>query len=205
MDASLRAGVAIYNAGEFHAAHDAWEDHWLDLERDTEDERLLHGLIQFTAVVYHAGDGNWVGMRGLAESAAAYLDGLPNDYRGVNVETVRSYLRAVRDDPEHVERSAPPRLTSDGTVLRPDDLDFDESSVAAVVLAEEFGYDETTFERAVGFARTDLKSGDEGSRFVTFLMDFVRRPEDRALIAQRLGQHVEKREFRETDVDGLFE
>ncbi|MFH5797350.1 DUF309 domain-containing protein [Haladaptatus sp. CMAA 1911] len=205
MDASLRAGVAIYNAGEFHAAHDAWEDHWLDLERDTEDERLLHGLIQFTAVVYHAGDGNWAGMRGLAESAAAYLSGLPNDYRGINVETVRTYLRAVRDDPEHVERSAPPRLTSGGIVLRPDDLGFEESAVAAVVLAEEFGYDESTFERAVEFARADLESGDEGSRFITFLMDFVRQPEDRALIAQRLGQHVEKREFRETDVDGLFE
>ena len=205
MDASLRAGVAIYNAGEFHAAHDAWEDHWLDLERDTEDERLLHGLIQFTAVVYHAGDGNWTGIRGLAESAAAYLDGLPNDYRGINVETVRTYLRAVRDDPEHIERSAPPRLTSGGIVLRPDDLGFEESSVAAVVLAEEFGYDEPTFERAVEFARADLESGDEGSRFITFLMDFVRQPEDRALIAQRLGQHVEKREFRETDVEGLFE
>jgi hypothetical protein len=205
MDASLRAGVAIYNAGEFHAAHDAWEDHWLDLEQNTEDERLLHGLIQFTAVVYHAGDGNWIGMSGLAESAAAYLAGLPNDYRDINVETVRSYLRAVRDDPEHVERSAPPRLTSDGIVLRPHDLDFDESSVAAVVLAEEFGYDESVFERAVEFARADLESGDEGSRFITFLIDFVRQPENRALIAQRLGQHVEKREFRETDVDGLFE
>ena len=26
MDAHLRAGVAIYNAGHYHAAHDAWED-----------------------------------------------------------------------------------------------------------------------------------------------------------------------------------
>ncbi|WP_423743362.1 DUF309 domain-containing protein (plasmid) [Haladaptatus sp. SPP-AMP-3] len=205
MDASLRAGVAIYNAGEFHAAHDAWEDQWLDLERDTDDERFLHGLIQFTAVVHHTADANWTGIRGLAESAAEYLAGLPDEYRGANVEPVRSYLRAVRDDPEHVERTAPPQLTIDGTVLRPEDLGFDASAVAALVLAEEFGYDEPTFERAVEFARGDLDAGDEGSRFITFLMDFVRQPENRALIAQRLGQHVKKREFRETDVSGLFE
>ena len=28
----LRAGVAIYNDGYYHAAHDAWEERWLDLE-----------------------------------------------------------------------------------------------------------------------------------------------------------------------------
>ncbi|KZN24805.1 hypothetical protein A4G99_10780 [Haladaptatus sp. R4] len=205
METYLRAGLAIYNAGEFHAAHDAWEDYWLDLDSGTADERFLHGLIQFTAVVHHTTDSNWTGIRGLAESAAAYLGDLPEEYRGVDVETVRSYLRAVRDDPEYVERVAPPRLTDDGAVLRPDDLDFEESAVAALVFAEEFGYDESVLERAIEFARTDLDAGDEGSRFITFVMDFVRQPENRALIFQRLAQHVERREFRETDVDGLFE
>ncbi|MGA9402442.1 DUF309 domain-containing protein [Haladaptatus sp.] len=205
MDTYLRAGLAIYNAGEFHAAHDAWEEYWLDLDSGTTDERFLHGLIQFTAVVHHTTDSNWTGIRGLAESAAAYLGDLPGEYRGVDVETVRSYLRAVRDDPEYVERVAPPRLTDDGAVLRPDDLGFEESAVAALVLAEEFGYDESVLERAIEFARMDLEAGDEGSRFITFVMDFVRQPENRALIFQRLSQHVERREFRETDVDGLFE
>ncbi|MCO8246917.1 DUF309 domain-containing protein [Haladaptatus sp. AB643] len=205
MDTYLRAGLAIYNAGEFHAAHDAWEDYWLGLDSGTTDERFLHGLIQFTAVVHHTTDSNWTGIRGLAESAAAYLGDLPGEYRGVDVETVRSYLRAVRDDPEYVERVAPPRLTDDGAVLRPDDLDFEESAVAALVLAEEFGYEESVLERAIEFARMDLEAGDEGSRFITFVMDFVRQPENRALIFQRLSQHVERREFRETDVDGLFE
>ncbi|NIS31883.1 MAG: DUF309 domain-containing protein, partial [Actinobacteria bacterium] len=59
MDAHLRAGIAIYNAGGYHAAHDAWEDHWLELEAGTDDERFLHGLIQFTAAVHHAQGANW--------------------------------------------------------------------------------------------------------------------------------------------------
>ena len=69
MDDSLRAGVAIYNAGAYRAAHGAWESRWLSLERDTDDERFLHGLIQFTAAVHHARDGNDSGAVGLARSA----------------------------------------------------------------------------------------------------------------------------------------
>ncbi|MFC6725607.1 DUF309 domain-containing protein, partial [Halobium palmae] len=41
MDDALRAGVAIYNAGDYHAAHDAWEDVWLDLPEGTDDGRAL--------------------------------------------------------------------------------------------------------------------------------------------------------------------
>ncbi|WP_266075035.1 DUF309 domain-containing protein [Haladaptatus caseinilyticus] len=205
MDDYLRAGLAIFNAGQFHAAHDAWEDRWLELERGSRDERFLHGLIQFTAVVYHAQDANWDGVCGLAESAVTYLDGLPSDYRTINLDTVRTYLRAVRNDPEHVERVAPPRLTYDGVVLYPNDLDFDSSAVTAHVLAEEFGYDEWVIERAIGFARTDLDSGDEGSQFITLIMDFVQESENRGLVFQRLRGHVEKRDSRERDVDGLFE
>ena len=205
METYLRAGLAIYNAGEFHAAHDAWEDYWLNLDRETADERFLHGLIQFTAVVHHTADSNWEGICGLAESAVDYLTDLPEEYRGINVGVVRTYLRAVRDDPEYVERVAPPRLTADGVILRPDDLDFEASTVAALVLAEDFGYEESVIERAIEYARMDMKAGDEGSKFITFVIDFVRQPENRALIFQRLRQHVEKREFRETDVDGLFE
>ena len=73
MNAHLRAGVAVYNAGRFHAAHDAWEEYWLGLESGADDERFLHGLIQFTAVVYHATEDNWSGAQGLAESAREYL------------------------------------------------------------------------------------------------------------------------------------
>ncbi|PSQ57296.1 MAG: DUF309 domain-containing protein [Halobacteriales archaeon SW_9_67_25] len=95
MDAHLRAGVAIYNAGGHHAAHDAWEDHWLGLEPGTDDERFLHGLIQFTAAVYHARNRNWSGATGLADSACEYLVDLPAGYREVNVREVRAYLSVL--------------------------------------------------------------------------------------------------------------
>jgi hypothetical protein len=152
MDAHLRAGLAVYNAGRYHAAHDAWEDYWLGLD-DGEDERLLHGLIQFTAVVHHATDENWSGAQGLAESAGEYLAALPADYRGVALDDVRPFLAAVAEDPQSVDWADPPKLTYDGDAIDYDDLDFDATAVAAEVLAEAEGYDESVVEDAVEYAR----------------------------------------------------
>ena len=204
MEATLRAGVAIYNAGYYHGAHDAWEDHWLALEQGTDDERFLHGLIQFTAAVYHARNRNWSGATGLAESGREYLAGLPADYRDVNVGVVREYLSGLERDPERIERGAPPRLTYAGEALAPRDLDFEATAVAAEIIAEELGYDEETVERAIEFGREDLRDDEARSRFVTLLFDFVRENTQRPLVFQRLSEHVRRRENREGDVDGLF-
>ncbi len=205
MEPHLRAGVAVYNAGGHHAAHDAWEDHWLGLETGTDDERFLHGLIQFTAAVYHARNRNWSGATGLADSAREYLADLPAGYREVNVGDVRESLATLAADPALVERREPLPLSHRGEVLAPSDLGFEPTCVAAEVLAEEAGYDEETIERAAAFARADLEAGKSESPFVTFLFDFVREPENRGVVFQRLADHVSRRAGREADVEGLFE
>lgn len=205
MRGSLRAGIAIYNAGEHHAAHDAWEEVWLDTDRESTDARLLQGLIQFTAAIYHARRRNWEGATGLAESALSYLDGLGERYRGVDLGPVRETLTALASDPERIERTEPPTLTHDGEALSLSDLDFEESAIAAVVFAEERNeYDETTIERAVEYAERDLESGYETSPFVTLVLDFAREPDRRAIVHERLSQHVSRRLAREEDVSGLF-
>jgi hypothetical protein len=205
MEAHLRAGVAIYNAGGYHAAHDAWEDHWLELASGTDDERFLHGLIQFTAAVYHARNRNWSGATGLAESAGDYLAALPGTYRGVDVSAVRVSLDSLARDPEVVERRPPPRLAHGGVEIGPADLDFEATCVAAAVLAEAEGYEESTVERAGEYARTDLERGRAESPFVALLFDFVREPDRRPTITQRLSEHVGRRADRQSDVEGLFE
>ncbi|ELZ23323.1 hypothetical protein C477_02209 [Haloterrigena salina JCM 13891] len=200
----FRAGAAIYNAGYYHAAHDAWEDHWLDLEAGTDDERLLHGLIQFTAAVVHARERNWKGAVGLAESAGEYLAELPADYRDVRLPTVRSFLEALAADPELVERRPPVRLVHEGTAPAPADLAFEPTAIAAPVLAGELGYDADPVDAARQYAERDLAAGDDDSRFITLVFDFVREDEHRGLIHQRLADHVGRREARESDVEGLF-
>ena len=205
MDAHLRAGIAIYNAGGYHDAHDAWEDRWLDLEAGTDDERFLHGLIQFTAAVHHGYQGNWKGLSGLAGSARAYLAGLPADYRGVNLGEIRAYLAALDRDPEHVEREAPPPLRHQGEALSFSGLEFEATAVVAEVLAETVSeYDEGVIEDAVRYAGEGIDAG-EHSPFVTFVMDFVRDDEKRETVYARLKDRVERRRSREEDVEGLFD
>lgn len=201
---SLQAGIAIYNTGRYHAAHDAWEEYWLSLEEGTDDELFLHGLIQFTAAIYHARNRNWSGAVGLATSARSYLAPLPPDYRGVNLGEVTSTLHHLGTDPAAIERRRPLVLTFEGEALMPDDLDFAATSVAAEVIAEEDGYDESVFETAIEYAQEDI-ADDETSPIVTLVFDFVRQPADRGIISQRLREHVDRRQHRDTDVDGLFE
>ncbi|MFD1587859.1 DUF309 domain-containing protein [Halorientalis brevis] len=205
MEPNLRAGLAIYNAGDFHAAHDAWEEYWLGLERDTDDEQFLHGLIQFTAAVHHASERNWAGATGLADSAAAYLVDLGEQYRGVDLTAVRSFLGALGDDPEVIERGGPPALTHDGAVVELAELSFEAAAVAAEVYAEDRHYDESVVEQAIRYAETDVDAGQETSEFVTFVLDFARDAAHRGIVYQRLAEHVQRREQREADVDGLFE
>jgi predicted metal-dependent hydrolase len=45
------AGIDLYNAGEFHAAHDAWEDRWMG-EVGPDEKLFLQAMIQ-SAVAFH--------------------------------------------------------------------------------------------------------------------------------------------------------
>jgi predicted metal-dependent hydrolase len=45
------AGIELYNAGEFHAAHDAWEDRWTD-DAGPAEKLFLQAMIQ-SAVAFH--------------------------------------------------------------------------------------------------------------------------------------------------------
>ncbi|WP_416838633.1 DUF309 domain-containing protein [Haloferax sp. DFSO52] len=205
MDDSLRAGVAIYNAGAYRAAHGAWEATWLDLEDGSDDERFLHGLIQFTAAVHHAHEGNHSGATGLAQSAQQYLDGLAGDYRGINLDDVRAYLARLESDPDVAVRDDPLELRLDGDVVTPEELDFDAIVVAADVLAEELdGYDESIVADAIAYAREEVSTGEQ-TQFTAMVFDFVQNDVQRGLVYQRLAEHVRLKRRREDDVSGLFE
>lgn len=68
----IEAGAALFDAGQWYEAHEAWEDHWLAADGD---ERLfLQGLIQLAASL-HKGlrMGHAPGMQSLAHQAAQKL------------------------------------------------------------------------------------------------------------------------------------
>jgi len=215
-DRHLRAGAALYNAGEFHAAHDPWEERWLALGGDAcdadesaiagraDDRRFLKGLIQLTAAVYHATERNWTGTTGLAEGALGYLDGLGGSHADLALGPVRSYLGLLASDPAAIERRPPVRLTLDGRAIEPSELEFEAAALAAAALAEEYDYEARIVERAAAFGREDLASGRASSPFVSLLLDFVTEG-NRSLVVRRLAEHVDRREHREAGVAGLFD
>ncbi len=45
------AGIDLYNAGEFHAAHDVWEERWMG-EVGSKEKLFLQAMIQ-SAVAFH--------------------------------------------------------------------------------------------------------------------------------------------------------
>jgi len=45
------AGIDLYNEGEFHAAHDAWEERWMG-PVDPQEKLFLQAMIQ-SAVAFH--------------------------------------------------------------------------------------------------------------------------------------------------------
>ncbi|MFC7204586.1 DUF309 domain-containing protein [Haloferax namakaokahaiae] len=205
MDDALRAGAAIYNAGAHRAAHGAWESVWLTLDKDSDDERLLHGLIQFTAAVHHAHAGNVSGATGLATSAQEYLDGLDEDYRGLNLADVRDSLERLESDPEQAVEDGVTALYVDGVAVTYDDLDFDAIALAAETLAEELsGYDDAVVEDAIDYARDEISTGVK-TQFTAMVFDFVGDETHRPLVYQRLCEHVDRKRQRESDVSGLFD
>ena len=59
--AEYLAGIELYNEGEFHAAHDAWEARWVD-EAGPREKLFLQAMIQ-SAVAFHHLE---IGRRGAA-------------------------------------------------------------------------------------------------------------------------------------------
>jgi hypothetical protein len=118
---------------------------------------------------------------------------------------VRAELATLTGDPETVERRQPLALTHEGNKLGLEDLRFEATAVAADVFAEEHGYDEQLVGTAIEYAREDLSSDVASSPFVTLLFDFVREPENRGIVLQRLGEHTDRRQSRDDDVSGLFD
>jgi predicted metal-dependent hydrolase len=196
----LRAGCALFNDGYHHAAHDAWEDRWLALDRGTDDERFLHGLIQFTACVHHLDEGNIEGAVGLAESAGEYLDGLGDPYHGVALGPVRDFLDRVTAASGSVDPREAPALRHEGEVRHLADLAFPAAAVAAPILADAEGLDPDPVVAAAELARDGTDSP-----FAGLVHDFVRQEATRSLIHDRLRRHVERQELADDAVDALFD
>ena len=82
-DADFRRGVALFNAGDYFAAHEVWEIPWRD--GPAADHRFYQSLIQAAVALYHHGRGNRDGAMRLAARGRAKAVGYADRHNGVDL------------------------------------------------------------------------------------------------------------------------
>jgi predicted metal-dependent hydrolase len=110
-EGSLAEGLRWYDAGEFFAAHEAWESRWLESKEP--EKTFLQGLIQVTAAFHHFQRNNPLGTNRLLQAALRRLEPYPASFGGISVillcNDIRERLQALNSD-EPALGLAPPRI-----------------------------------------------------------------------------------------------
>ncbi|TDJ66847.1 MAG: DUF309 domain-containing protein [Planctomycetota bacterium] len=109
-------GVRLFNAGDYHAAHEALEQCWLATEGADSD--LFKGLIQAAICMYHFRRANLAGARKLYSGHRKLLGPYLPERRGLDLDgflaamqrTMRPVLRARADEDVSFELEERPIL-----------------------------------------------------------------------------------------------
>src|ERR1700761_3206549 len=88
---ALAEGLRLYDAGEFFAAHEAWESVWLEAQEP--DKTFLQGLIQVAAAFHHLQRNNPLGTGRLLHAALRRLERYPAGFGGISVTTLCNDIR----------------------------------------------------------------------------------------------------------------
>jgi uncharacterized protein len=111
-EGALAEGLRLYDAGEFFAAHEAWESVWLPAQEP--EKTFLQGLIQVTAAFHHLQRDNRLGTARLLRAALRRLEPFPAYFGGISVELLRNDIRAwlrVLDTAAPTPPISPVRIT----------------------------------------------------------------------------------------------
>ena len=93
--ALFHKGIEQFNRQEFFESHESWEVIWLAAPEP--DKTFMQGIIQIAAALHHYRRKNRNGARSLLRRGLAKVESFPADYRGLNLEEVRSAARSWRE------------------------------------------------------------------------------------------------------------
>lgn len=91
----LVAAARLFDAGEYHDAHEAWEVLWL--KNEGADADFFKGLIQAAICLHHWRDGDQEGARMLYRGHRRYLAPFLPVHRGIDVAGFLEAMRAALD------------------------------------------------------------------------------------------------------------
>jgi predicted metal-dependent hydrolase len=116
-------GVRLFNDGAYHEAHDCFEAEWYNYGAGTTESAFLHGMVQVAAGVHkHVDYEDDDGLRSLFETALQYLHGVPSDFYGLDVRSIRVTMTNALDNPADVEGW---KLRLDGSTPTATTADYD--------------------------------------------------------------------------------
>lgn len=91
-----RRGIELHNQGEYFEAHELLEEAWMAEEEEA--GYLYRALLQLDVAHLHMVRGNLRGAQKMMLRLHQWLDPLPSRCRGVNVDDLRSYGGALRQN-----------------------------------------------------------------------------------------------------------
>jgi tetratricopeptide (TPR) repeat protein len=108
-------GIALFNAGDYFEAHEAWESLWLS---SSGSERVFfQGLVQLAAAMHHYSHGHYGAARRIYEKARSRLGQVPSPFLALDLtalieqfDDVFSY-DVVERQRSGIRANAPPRLS----------------------------------------------------------------------------------------------
>lgn len=113
---AARAAVALFNAGEYYAQHDAFEALWREERGPVRD--LYRAVLQVGVGYYQITRGNERGAWKMLMRAERWLARLPDACQGVDLAALRTAAAAVRLELERRARMVDPP-PFDLTLLQP--------------------------------------------------------------------------------------
>jgi uncharacterized protein len=122
------AGIDLFNEGEFHAAHDAWEDRWMG-EVGRDEKLFLQAMIQSAVAFHHLEIGRPGAARRMYQMAKEKFARLGvKNFMSLDLEDYQAQLDRALDwlltvpDPREL---AQPEMTLPVIKLLPEVMEFD--------------------------------------------------------------------------------
>ncbi|MCE2438863.1 MAG: DUF309 domain-containing protein [Candidatus Latescibacteria bacterium] len=89
-------GVREFNAGDFYASHDTWEDVWMDVRGP--ERPFFQGMIQVAVGYYHLSCENYAGAEHLLSRGIRKLEPYSPGHRGIDTgRLVREAAKALAE------------------------------------------------------------------------------------------------------------
>ena len=105
-----------HNKGDYHEAHELFEDLWLELDNRTEKD-TVQTLAQADALAVHLQSGNMGAAQRLMRQLPELLQTFPDNYRDIDLTEIRTWInRMIQTVPQSIETQVitnkkPPILT----------------------------------------------------------------------------------------------